>query len=291
MKNVNFSKISTVITHDGIFHADEVTAVALIKLLNPEIEVIRSRDKSVIALGKDDANTIVLDTGGELNPAKLCFDHHQDLSLRSSAGLIWETYKDEIFQAHEIVEPAQIEHMYNKINPFVSAIDDWDVNGNGVIQLWKKLPTELKNYNHFSLIVASFNRNMTDAKEQLSQFMTAVSFATEMIKNQFYSANKAFEAEKNWENREMLSPKVAYFPVYCSVWKEKISEEPELSFSITPNPQGFSIDSKDSEAFPLPTAEEIKNLIGEENLVFCHAGRFKAIVKDEESYKKIANVL
>lgn len=291
MKNVNFSKISTVITHDGIFHADEVTAVALIKLLNPEIEVIRSRDKSVIPLGKDDANTIVLDTGGELNPAKLCFDHHQDLSLRSSAGLIWETFRNEIFQSQGITEQAQIEYMFSKINPFVSAIDDWDTNGNGVIQLWKKLSVELKNFNHYSLLIASFNRNMTDATEQMSQFTLAVNFATEMLKNQFYSANKSFEAEKNWENREMLSPKVAFFPEYCSVWREKKSEEPELAFSITPNPQGFSIDSKDSEAFPLPTAEEIKNLIGEENLVFCHAGRFKAIVKDEESYKKIANVL
>lgn len=291
MKNVNFSKISTVITHDGIFHADEVTAVALIKMFNPEIQIVRSRDKNIIALGKGEATTIVLDTGGEFNFEKLNFDHHQDLSLRSSAGLIWENFRNEIFQSQGITEQAQIDYMFSKINPFICAIDDWDTNGNGVIQLWKQIPKELKNFNHYSLIIASFNRNMTDATEQMSQFMTAVNFATEMLNNQFYSANKAFEAEKNWENREMLSPKVAYFPVYCSVWKEKKSEEPELAFSITPNPQGFSIDSKDSEAFPLPTAEEIKTLIGEDSLVFCHAGRFKAIVKDEESYKKIANVL
>jgi len=35
-------------THDGRFHANEIFALAILKLVFPELEIIRSRDETVL---------------------------------------------------------------------------------------------------------------------------------------------------------------------------------------------------------------------------------------------------
>ena len=75
------------LTHAGVFHADDVFATALLRTLNPHIEVVRS---NVVPRGFDG---IVYDIGGGE------FDHHaRDARKRangmpfSSFGLIWGKY-------------------------------------------------------------------------------------------------------------------------------------------------------------------------------------------------------
>jgi hypothetical protein len=43
--------MKTIVTHDGNFHVDDVFAVAVLLLVYPEAEVIRSRDKETIEQG------------------------------------------------------------------------------------------------------------------------------------------------------------------------------------------------------------------------------------------------
>jgi len=63
----------TVATHDKTFHCDEVTAVAILGFLHPEIKIIRTRDPEKI-----NKATFVVDVGGIYNPSALRYDHHQD---------------------------------------------------------------------------------------------------------------------------------------------------------------------------------------------------------------------
>ncbi len=73
-------------THSGSFHADDVLAAALIRVfLDPEAEVVRSRDPEVLA--KAD---IVFDVGHVFDPTTRRFDHHQREyeGTRSSAGMV-----------------------------------------------------------------------------------------------------------------------------------------------------------------------------------------------------------
>jgi len=64
----------TIGTHNGSFHCDETLACSLLKLLPryKEAEIVRSRDPSVLS-----NCTVVVDVGGEYDPDKLRFDHHQ----------------------------------------------------------------------------------------------------------------------------------------------------------------------------------------------------------------------
>jgi uncharacterized UPF0160 family protein len=82
-------------THDGSFHADEVFAIAALGLLGEPIEIIRTRDRDVLA-GAD----VRVDVGFRYNPSTGDFDHHQrdfdgvrDNDVRyASFGLIWREY-------------------------------------------------------------------------------------------------------------------------------------------------------------------------------------------------------
>lgn len=82
-------------THDGKFHTDEVMAISLLALIFPEAEIVRTRDPQVLA-----TCDIVVDVGGQYDPNKGRFDHHQkggagewpDSTKLSSFGLVWKAY-------------------------------------------------------------------------------------------------------------------------------------------------------------------------------------------------------
>jgi uncharacterized UPF0160 family protein len=84
-----------IVTHGGKFHADDAWAVAVLMLLYPEAELVRTRDPAIIATAD-----VAIDVGGEWNPAAGRFDHHQkgfDGARASgvpyaSAGLVWREY-------------------------------------------------------------------------------------------------------------------------------------------------------------------------------------------------------
>ena len=64
-----------IVVHDGVFHADDVYAVALAKLFNLKgsDNIIRTRNVDVI-----NHATYELDVGGFYDNQR-CFDHHQSL--------------------------------------------------------------------------------------------------------------------------------------------------------------------------------------------------------------------
>ncbi|MBR6504539.1 MAG: MYG1 family protein [Clostridia bacterium] len=89
-------------THGGIFHSDEVVAVAILCLLhkNEKVRIVRTRDMSIL----NECDICVDVGGGE-------YDHHQkgfnlcrrdDLRLKkeripyASAGLIWKQYGEKL---------------------------------------------------------------------------------------------------------------------------------------------------------------------------------------------------
>jgi uncharacterized UPF0160 family protein len=75
-----------VVTHSGPFHADEVFAYALLRVfLGEELELVRTREPAILARAD-----IAIDVGGEYDPARGRFDHHQQAyaGSLSSAGMV-----------------------------------------------------------------------------------------------------------------------------------------------------------------------------------------------------------
>ena len=78
-----------VVTHDGIFHADEVFACALLCIAygRNNVGIIRSRDSKVLEVTTQNKETWVIDVGNSYDPSMLNFDHHmRDFDVTNSFG-------------------------------------------------------------------------------------------------------------------------------------------------------------------------------------------------------------
>ena len=73
-------------THNGPFHCDDVMAVALISMFLGKPQVHRTRDAATLA-----GCELVVDVGGEFDPARGRFDHHQFRSASDRVKSRWLT--------------------------------------------------------------------------------------------------------------------------------------------------------------------------------------------------------
>ncbi len=103
-----FKKKKICVTHNGAFHADDLFATATLSILNNgNIKIIRTRDPKMFAKGD-----YVYDVGGENDPERNKFDHHQKGGggVRengipySSFGMVWKKYGEEICGSKELAE-------------------------------------------------------------------------------------------------------------------------------------------------------------------------------------------
>ena len=105
-----------VATHSGPFHTDDVFAFALLKtFLDPAASIVRTRDLARIAEAD-----IVIDVGGEFDPQRRRFDHHQRSyqGERSSAGMVLD-----FLQAQGRVSSALADKLRSEWVDHIDAVD------------------------------------------------------------------------------------------------------------------------------------------------------------------------
>ncbi|XP_074990143.1 MYG1 exonuclease [Calonectris borealis] len=133
-------------THDGTFHCDEVLACYLLRLLPRyrDAEVVRTRDPQRLA-----QCDVVVDVGGEYDPERHRYDHHQRSftesmrSLRpdkpwttklSSAGLVYCHFGSQIL-AGLLGQPEDgpvVTALYDKL--YENFVEEIDAIDNGIAQ-------------------------------------------------------------------------------------------------------------------------------------------------------------
>jgi len=143
-----------VATHNGTFHADEITAIALIYVfLEVNVKVSRMTHQST----KFDSFDYVVDVGREFDDVKR-FDHHQWKGGQSSAGLIWE----------HVISNLQLDE-YPEISDLIELVDAVDVG-------------RCKAKDHeYPALVSMFNYDEPYQEAQLAQFHKAIDFAINTI--------------------------------------------------------------------------------------------------------------
>ncbi|KAM8977582.1 MYG1 exonuclease [Pelodytes ibericus] len=133
-------------THDGTFHCDEALACYLLRTLEPyrNAEIVRTRNPQVLA-----QCDVVVDVGGEYDPSRHRYDHHQRsfgesmhslypekpwVTKLSSAGLVYAHFGSQIIsillstEEDDPIIPVLYDKMYEN---FVEEIDGID---NGISQ-------------------------------------------------------------------------------------------------------------------------------------------------------------
>ncbi len=277
-----------IITHNDIFHADEVFAIAsLIKwneILQTEvfsqcpiediegvIDIVRTRDSSIINKAQNSNSVYVIDCGAKLDPNNLNFDHHQSQGLEASNMQVFR----HLWAADGLIS----DELVSAMMPFMEGISNFDTNKDNTNLEWANYNTEHK-FRNLSNIISGFNRDPRDEELQNKQFKLAVEYAIQVLDNEEYSALQRINAKAIYENREVLANNVAIFDEFCPIWKT----QEDHNFAILPNPQGWSLNSANSNTHPLPTIEH-------EDLIFAHKGLFIAVFKSKEAALEIANSL
>lgn len=269
-------------THDGTFHADEVTACALLLFfgLIAQNKIIRTRDLNTLRLCE-----FVCDVGGEYAPPKKRFDHHQ-LTYKgplSSAGMILEFLKNE-------GKLTQKEYDYYN-NMFVRGVDAHD-NGKDVQTL---------GICTFSHIIANFTpiSHEATAEEQDEAFFLALDFTLGHIRrlhNRFtYNQSCLEEVRTSMQKYQECLIFDKNIPWMDAFFELDGRHHPAL-FVIMPTGRFWKLraipptgEERMRVRKPLPASwaglleHDLQQKTGIDGAVFCHKGRFISVWKTKEN--------
>ncbi len=272
-------------THDGSFHADEVSACALLLLFNlvDKDKIVRTRDPEVLSKCE-----FVCDVGGIYDPFKKRFDHHQleYAGALASAGMIWQYLLDE----KQIDDP-----FYNYVNNAI--IKGIDAHDNGQVVQQEGVCT-------FSHVIANYVpiEYAAGNKELDSAFFEALDFAKGHFQR-VLSRYRYIQGCKDAVAKAMADNGPALIFNKALPWQENFFElggekHPAL-FVIMPagdhwKLRGIPPNSHDKMAVrvPLPEAwaglrdEALQKVSKIPGAIFCHKGQFISIWETKEDALK-----
>jgi uncharacterized UPF0160 family protein len=289
--------MKTIATHSGLFHADEVFAIAVLSLhlSEEEITVVRTRDESIISSAH-----IAVDVGRKYDVGQFRFDHHQEggAGVRgngipyASFGLIWKEYGLALLGG----SMEAWEYIDQRLVCPIDAID------NGV-----SLSTNLyKDIYSFTIqdVVASYHGGFEASKEDHDKnFRIAVDFAQGVLKRELQKALEYQTLQKLVkESYDQSSQKKIIVLEGKYPWVDVLVTETEPVFVVYPDREGdrwvakgVPVSSRSFERrklFPLTWAGkidgELQEVSGVPGALFCHTGRFIAVANSREGALALA---
>jgi len=291
------------VTHNQGFHADDVTAYAILKEVltkrGETWEITRTRDPEIIKNAD-----IVFDVGEEYNAEKNRYDHHQrgragareNGILYASAGLVWKHF------GHELCENKNVWSQIDK--SMISAIDASD-NGQDVIKetyFEDIIFTQIGQYfYHFepSPFEEKTPEILLGCFEQASELARGILVRALHNFNEyekaFIEAKKIYEQsedkkilvfQKNYERptwKRMSEFSEPIFIVYYNAknddWKvEAVTERPDVQKSRKSAPESW-------RGIP---EKELKEITGVADARFCHPSGFLFGAKSFEGAMELA---
>jgi uncharacterized UPF0160 family protein len=303
-----------IVTHSGKFHADDAWAVAVLHILFPDSEIIRTRDPAAVQ-----AADFAVDVGDVWEPASGRFDHHQkgfSATRQSgvpyaSAGLVWREYGARCVAilaathaGHTLPEDKAREIAYAIDADIVQYLDLSDVGAA------KNAPGGYG----LSAVISGFNPNWLDEqrlgygaaadKYRLSQFRRAMAFLTDIMINAVkYRVGALLAADQVRQSEVLEGGKVLYLKNGALPWTQIVRKEmPKVLFVISHSiaEQRYllhtvpvSADSFTARA-DLPAAwaglrdDALAAVTGVADATFCHNGRFIAAVKSYQGARALA---
>jgi uncharacterized UPF0160 family protein len=305
-----------IVTHSGKFHADDAWAVAVLKIVFPQSEVVRTRDPV-----KVEAADFAVDVGGIWDPATGRFDHHQKgfSGARqtgvpyASAGLVWKEYGarcvsilSESHTGHRLSDNAAVEMAYAIDADIVQYLDLSDVGAA------KNAPGGYG----LSAVVSGFNPNWLDEQRvgygaaddayRLSQFIRAAELLTDIMINAVkYRVGALLSVQQVRQAEVIEDGRVLFLQNGAVPWSQVVRKEmPKVLFVISHNiaEQRYMIHAipVSSESFAaradLPEEwaglrdAELAAVTGVPDAGFCHTGRFIAAAKSYEGIRTMATL-
>lgn len=289
-------------THNGIFHCDELVAIAILAILTKkdgDLKVIRSRDIDFLERNVD----LLVDIGGGE------YDHHQKGGngkrdngvMYASAGLIWKDYGQKIIDnvSKGLLKTKEISFIFNEIDKNI--IQNVDMVDNG----------QFTTNQQFSFI-KSFLPKWNSNEDYDLKFQECVNVIYEILDNTIESYVSLYFAKKEINNR--LQNKSTHFdnililPSQTIPWTKEIiyyndHSSNKIDFVVFPYPNGgyalqcvpLSKENLFSRRIPLPEewageTTKLPEISGFKSATFCHNGRFFARADDYNDIIEMCNV-
>jgi len=284
----------TIATHNGIYHADDVFAVATLRLLFPGSKVIRTREEALLKEAD-----IIVDVGGMYEPQHCRFDHHQGgFSMNringipyATFGLVWKEFGENLAGA----EGAKI--IDQKL---VSPIDALD-NG---FPIDTPLIAGIKRYDVSDVFNAFMQRPDASEEDMMKSFMLVVEIAQNLILKEIENSELVIEARIEIEkDYKKATDKRIITLTKLLPWKEILSGKNEPRFVIFPRPDGrwaaqsvpiskysFIVRHQFPANWAGKTGDDLAFVTGVKDAIFCHNGRFIAVAKTYEGAITLANM-
>ena len=272
-------------THDGSFHADEVTACAFLLLFDRiDLEkIIRSRD-----LKELNCCEYVCDVGGVYDPKTKRFDHHQSdyQGPLSSAGMVLKYLKEE-----KVIDEKQYWYFNRSLVIGVDAFDNGKV-------------APLVGHASFSSVIANFVPARHDSpKETFDQaFFEALRFCVGHLERLLRKYEYIQGCQEVIQRAMQKKEKVMLFDTsmpWIETFFEYGGESHPAEFIIMPTRGHWklrgippSYDKRMAVRVPMPKEwaglieEPLKKITGIPGAIFCHKGRFISIWETKEDALK-----
>jgi uncharacterized UPF0160 family protein len=278
-------------THDGTFHADEVTACALLILFDliDKDKIIRTRDPQLLS-----QREFVCDVGGIYEPSSKRFDHHQSeyRGELSSAGMIWLYLKNE-----GVVDESTYDYFNRALIWGVDAVD----NGRAILE---------EGSCTFSQVISNFVPPRYDAppEDQRQAFFEALDFVLRHLQRLRTRYEYILSCREKVAASMKKKEKFLYFDE-AMPWMESFfemgGETHPATFVIMPSGGHWKlrgIPPTHSERMkvrvPLPQewagllGDDLKRVTGIKGAIFCHKGRFISVWETKEDvFKALEKVL
>lgn len=315
--NTTVTTTKTVVTHNGLFHADEAFGIAFLSLLlGSEMRVVRTRNPAQI-----EQADVALDVGGVYNNAKLLYDHHQrdftevheDTSVKLAAcGLIWRHFGTcLITKLHPELDVEQVQSLWQTVDETICRPVDMQDNGQNTFKVEGAEAQALT----ISMMVSSFNQQDIYSPAQDEAFMRVVEILKEYVLNFLRAGANKLQLLKEAEEavKAQLGSKVLvldkFLPYRETVLKANAEEGGQFDLVTYPakgqwNIQTIPLDDTPenfySQRVSLPQRlwgltgpDASKESLGGSALVFCHKTGFLAAVKADtaEAARKAAEAV
>ena len=211
--------IHKIITHNGIFHADDVMSVALLhECISSEIPIERKRNISFD--GFTNPNVWLVDVGGQYDALFNNFDHHQDSTLPAACMIVLLELRNK-----DIISEDMKDELFGNIH----SISHIDCNG----------PLNMEGF-QFNTLIKSFNT--LDNGWDL-----ALSVCRAYIQSCKSTVAKIAESRDIWDSGEKISLYIRSCQAFPIHWK-RYEEQP---FLVYPHDGKYNLISSNSDHFPL----------------------------------------
>ena len=284
-----------VATHPGNFHADDVFAVAVLRLAHGALELVRTRDEAQLA-----AADLRVDVGGRSDPATGDFDHHQkggagertNAIRYASFGLVWRQHGVALAGSQAAAD----------------AIDARLVQGVDANDTGQTVTTSLVGDVRpmtVSGVVAAMNAAWDEdlaPEAEDARFEEAVALATGILEREIAGAAAFARAHQLVQDALARAGDPRIIELDRNMpWREAVvTGAPEAVFVVYPKSDGWGLQAVPQalgsfdNRLDLPAAwgglsgEALAQASGVPDAVFCHAARFYASAGSREGILALA---